>query len=102
MRRVVSSADALREFSGLVAYIAQEDPQAASAVADRIDAAVNRLALMPTGRKGRVSGTYEKSVSRLPYIIACALDGEPKSHETLTVLRIIHGARHWPNESWPE
>lgn len=101
MRRVVWSEDALREFSGLVAYIAQEDPQAASAIADRIDAAVHRLALMPAGRKGRVSGTYEKSVTRLPYIIAYALGDEPKGHETLTVLRIIHGARNWPDESWP-
>lgn len=66
------------------------------------DAAVDRLAAMPTGRKGRVSGTYEKPVSGLPYIIAYALGDEPKGHETVTILRIVHNARNWPEESCPE
>jgi hypothetical protein len=39
-------------------------------------------------------------------IVACvdivyALGDEPKGHETLTILRVIHGARDWREEGWP-
>jgi plasmid stabilization system protein ParE len=78
VKRVVWSRDALDEFGGLVEYIAYDDPLAALGVADRIDEAIVRLAEMPTGRKGRVSGTYEKSVTGLPYIIAYSLSDESK------------------------
>jgi plasmid stabilization system protein ParE len=57
---------------------------------------------MPTGRKGRVSGTYEKVVGGLPYIIAYALGDDPPHQETITILHVIHGARDWPEETWPE
>ncbi len=93
---------ALDDFDGIVKYIAQDNPAAAVNVADAIDRAIESLIAMPTGHKGRVAGTYEKTVRRLPYIIAYALGGERKGHEIITVLRIIHGARNWPEESWPE
>jgi len=38
----------------------------------------------------------------LPCIVAYALGDEPKGHESITVLRVIHGARDWRDESWPE
>ncbi len=49
-----------------------------------------------------MSSTYEKVVRGMPYIIAYALGDEPKGHETITILRVIHGARDWREESWPE
>jgi plasmid stabilization system protein ParE len=48
-----------------------------------------------------VRTTYEKVVTGLPYIIAYALSEERSGEERLTVLRIIHGARHWPKDEWP-
>lgn len=101
MRRVVWSDSGLEEFSSVVGYIARDNPVAAIGVADRLEAAVLALAELPTGRKGRVAGTYEKVVSSLPYIIAYALSDDPPEGGTLTVLRIIHGARDWPEGSWP-
>ena len=101
MRRVVWSEDALDEFDDLVGYIAADNPPAALAVAGRIEDAIKALAAMPVGRRGRVAGTYEKVVSGLPYIIAYPLGDEPRGHETLTVLRIVHGARDWPEGQWP-
>ena len=101
MRRVVWSEDALDEFDDLVGYIAADNPPAALAVADRIEDAVIALAAMPVGRRGRVAGTYEKVVSSLPYVIAYALGDEPRGHETLTVLRIVHGARDGPEGQRP-
>jgi toxin ParE1/3/4 len=101
VRRVVWSHSALEEFSSVVDYIARDNPVAAVGVADRLEAAVLALAELPVGRKGRVAGTYEKVMSGLPYIIAYALGDEPPEGGTLTVLRIIHGARDWPEGSWP-
>ena len=101
MRRVVWSIDASTEYREIVTYIASDDPLAADKVATRIRDAVHDLATMPTGRQGRVSGTHEKVISGLPYIIAYALGDEPRGHETITILRVIHGARNWPDESWP-
>jgi toxin ParE1/3/4 len=102
VRRVVWSKHALNDFRGVIGYIAADNPDAAERVADRIDRTVQAMAATLTGRKGRISGTYEKVVRGLPYIIAYALGDEPKGHETVTVLRVIHGARDWPEESWPE
>jgi len=101
VRRVVWSDSAVEEFSRVVAYIAHDNPAAAISVADRLEAAVVALAELPIGRKGRVADTYEKVVSGLPYIIAYALSDDPPEGGTLTVLRIIHGSRDWPEGSWP-
>jgi plasmid stabilization system protein ParE len=102
VRRVVWSRHAHSDFLGIIGYIAEENPAAARNLATHIDRTIQTLAEMPTGRQGRVSGTYEKIVRGLPYIVAYALGDEPKGHETLTILRIIHGARDWREESWPE
>jgi toxin ParE1/3/4 len=56
---------------------------------------------MPTGRRGRVAGTYEKILSGLPYIIAYVLETTPAGEEVLAVLRVIHGARQWSHKGWP-
>lgn len=101
MRRIVWSRDGLDDFNAIVAYIARDDPAAALKVAERIDEAIRGLAAMPTGRRGRVAGTYEKVLSGLPYIIAYALEPTPAGDELLAVLRVIHGARDWPSERWP-
>lgn len=102
MRRVVWSRHAHDDFRGIVAYIARDDPTAARNLATRIDRTIQALAATPTGRRGRVSGTYEKVVRGMPYIVAYALGDGPKTHETITILRVIHGARDWREESWPE
>ncbi len=102
MRRIVWSKHAHNDFRGIIGYIAQDNLAAAHSVAARIDRTIQALVAMPTGRKGRVSSTYEKVVRGMPYIIAYALGDEPKGHETITILRVIHGARDWREESWPE
>ena len=102
MRRVVWSKHAHDDFRGIIGYIAQDDPAAARNVAVRIDRTIQTLAATPTGRQGRVSGTYEIVVRGMPYIVAYALGDEPKGHETVTILRVIHGTRDWREENWPE
>ena len=80
-----------------VTHIAAENPAAAQRVADRIRSTCDALGEMPTGRPGRIPGIYEKSVTRLPYIIAYALT-ETGGREVVVVLRVIHTARNWPAE----
>ncbi|WP_348649897.1 type II toxin-antitoxin system RelE/ParE family toxin [Rhizobium rosettiformans] len=54
----------------------------------------------PTGRPGRVTGTWEKSVPGLPYILAYTMIAA-ETPETVVILRVIHAARDWQSESWP-
>ncbi len=97
MRRLVWALRARDEFRRIITFIAEENPLAAETVATRIEKTLRQLTDMPTGRQGRVRGTYEKSVTGLPYIIAYAL-GDTE----LVVLHIIHGARDWPEDTWPD
>ena len=60
---------------------------AARRVAQWIRDTGNALADFATGHPGRASGTCEKSVSRLPYIIAYALSDDDTA---LTIPRVIH------------
>jgi toxin ParE1/3/4 len=71
-------------------------------VLDRIDKSAQSLGQIATGRSGRVADTYEKSVSRLPYIIAYALQPLPSGRERIVILRVIHSARNWPAGEWPK
>jgi toxin ParE1/3/4 len=102
MRRVVWSRAARRDFAGILAYIAERNPIAAEAVTARLHEAIVSLAELPTGRPGRVTGTYEKVVIGLPYIIAYGLSVDPDGATVLIVLRLIHGARDWTRDRWPE
>ena len=101
MREVVWSDNALDDLDALADFIAADNPTAALDVLDRIDRTVENLSQMPTGRRGRVNGTYEKPFTGLPYIIAYALEPRPQ-RERLVILLVIHGARNWPEGEWPE
>jgi plasmid stabilization system protein ParE len=96
MRRVVWSVDAHRDYLDILRYIANDNPDAAERVVDAIEDAGNRLGEFATGRPGRVTGTYEKVVTGLPYIIAYAL-----TDEAVVIVRVIHTARDWLEEEWP-
>ena len=101
MRRPVAwSREALDDIRKQVAHIARDNAAAARRVADRIRDVGKALGDMATGRPGRVTGIYEKPVSRTPYIIAYAL--RPiAGRETVVIVRVIHTSRDWPSEEWP-
>jgi toxin ParE1/3/4 len=102
VRRLVWSGRARRDIREIVTYIAARNPRAAARVAERIELVATSLAPAPTGRRGRVAGTYEKVLPGLPYILAYALETAPDGEEILAVLRVIHGARNWPEGTWPK
>jgi plasmid stabilization system protein ParE len=99
-RKVVWSRDALNEIKAVVSYIAEENPSAARAVAAALRATGDKLGQKSTGRKGRVMGTFEKSVLKLPYVIAYAIETVQDS-ESIVILRVIHTSRNWKKGSWP-
>ncbi|MFO1047865.1 MAG: type II toxin-antitoxin system RelE/ParE family toxin [Geminicoccaceae bacterium] len=101
-RQVVWSQSAQDDYLEAIGYIARDNPDAALRVAGRIEAAGNRLGEFAVGRRGRVPGTYEKSVAGLPYIIAYEVVTLPDGIELIAVLRVIHGARNWPKGNWPD
>lgn len=100
MRRVVWSHAARDDYLAILRHIASDDALAAGRIADAIAQTADALRDFATGHPGRVAGTYEKSVgNRLPYIIAYALtDGD----RTVAILRVIHTARDWRDDRWPE
>ena len=100
MKPVVWSAEARQDYLDILHYIAGDNPFAAEKVVDAIEKAGSDLGRFATGRPGRVAGTYEKSLLRLPYIIAYAL-ATHAGRESVIILRVIHTARDWPAEEWP-
>jgi plasmid stabilization system protein ParE len=99
-RPVAWTRAALDDIKEQIAFIAQDNPAAARRVADRIRDTGTALGDMATGRPGRVTGSYEKSVSRLPYIIAYELRAIA-GRESVVILRVIHTSQDWPDEDWP-
>ena len=101
MRDVVWSEAALDDTDVLFVYIAADNPTVAHKVLDRIESTAGSLGRLPSGRKGRVQGSYEKSVVGPPYIIAYAIRALPSGAEQIVILRVIHTARNWPKDKWP-
>ena len=97
MRQVFWAPEALRDFGAQIAHIARQDEQGASLVAERIEAAAKSLAQTPAGRFGRMPGVYEKTVPRTSHIMVYS-----KTETAIYILRIIHNARNWTPEKWPD
>ncbi len=102
MRKVVWSAASRRDLIDIVTFIAEDNPFAADRVVDTIEIVGNKLGLTMTGRRGRVTGSYEKVVLGLPYILAYELSRHADGSETVNILRVIHAARDWPPQEWPK
>ncbi len=91
---IIWSPQAIEDLTSLRAYIAEDDPAAARRVALHIIHSIEQL--LPDnphiGRAGRVPGTREFVVPLTPYIVPYRVQ-----RSTIQILRIYHGARHWPD-----
>jgi addiction module RelE/StbE family toxin len=91
--RLVWLAVADRDLDEIVNYIEQDSPAAAIRVEDRIVEGAEMLTRFPkAGRAGRVNGTRELAIHRTPYIVAYRV-----VENAVVVLRVLHGARQWPD-----
>ena len=89
--RLVFAPSARREFADAVAYVAQENPLAAQALNDTIQAAIGRILAFPKLGAPCRRGERRLPVSGTPYLIVYRA-----TRETVVILRVWHGARQWP------
>ncbi len=88
------SHGAIEDLKHLRAYIARDNPFAATDVSERILEAVERLRQLPSmGRPGRVPSTRELVVPGTPLIIPY-----PVTDRGVEVVAVLHGARTWPGD----
>ena len=74
-------------------YIEADSPQAAVDVDLRIrDQSLTLLQFPLSGRPGRVRGTRELVIEHTPHIVVYRVEGA-----LIRILRVLHGARHWPS-----
>jgi len=84
---------ALLDLDAVEAYIAQDNPSAADDVVLKILKAVSLLKEQPgLGRVGRVPGTKELVIPKIPYIVPYRVKGG-----FLQILRVYHTSRTWPH-----
>ena len=83
---------ALLDLESHVDYVAQHHVTAAFEIEENIYDAVRGLLTYPMmGRAGQRPGTRELVVAGSSYFIVYRIDGD-----TITVLRVMHGAQNWP------
>ena len=91
--KVIWGHRAKRDLFELIAYIADDNAQAADRVAARTLKSAEVLSRFPrSGRAGRVSGTRERVVRRTQYVLVYKV-----SAARVRILRVYHGAQKWPD-----
>lgn len=86
---ILWTAPALADLAAIRDHIAANDPRAAAKIAQALIDAVDRLQTLPRrGRPGRAAGTRELMLAGWPWLIVYEA-----GRETVTILRVLHGAR---------
>jgi toxin ParE1/3/4 len=86
------SPEAADDFTALIQYIRQDNPSAALQVGRAIYNAVAQLNTFPNrGRSGRVNGTRELPLTRLPFVVVYRV-----RENSVEIARVLHGAQRWP------
>jgi plasmid stabilization system protein ParE len=94
--KLVFDEEALVDLEGIYNWIAQDNPDAAKAVVERVFASTEHLADFPQmGHAGRDEGAFEWVVPRLPYIVVYEI--HPERGEVI-VVAVVHGAQDRENE----
>ena len=85
---------ALKNLDDEAEYIAQEDPQAARLVVQRILHTISMLSENPSlGHPGRVPGTHELVIPKTRYIVPYRV--RPRL-QRIEILRVFHTSRKLP------
>ena len=86
---------ALQNLDNIAAYIAQDNPSAASQVIALIIAQIDQLATQPAiGRPGRVMGTRECVISNSHYLVPYRI-----KNNRVEILRVFHTSQK-PPKKW--
>ena len=90
------TAPALRDLEEILLFVGKDNPIAALAIVDGIEARAATLVIFPNaGRIGKIQGTRELPITGTPYIVAYRIEGRPQG---IQILAVRHGARQWPEE----
>jgi toxin ParE1/3/4 len=90
--QIVWTSAAVIDLKQISDYIFEKNPRLAATTIRRILESASELKLFPRrGRTGRKEGTRELVLTQLPYLVVYEV-GE----QSVTVLRVLHGARKWP------
>jgi toxin ParE1/3/4 len=90
--RVVWTLVAAADLEQIFDYLFEQNPEIASAIIRRIYQSASELKQFPNrGRPGRKEGTRELVLASLPYLVVYEIVGQ-----SVRVLRVLHGARRWP------
>ncbi|MDP3678693.1 MAG: type II toxin-antitoxin system RelE/ParE family toxin [Methylotenera sp.] len=93
--QIVWLKTALRNLDEIAAYIAQDNPIAASHLLQVISEQVSLLSKQPAlGRSGRVLGTRELVISNMHYLVPYRI-----KNNSVEILRVFHTSRK-PPTSW--
>ena len=85
---------ALFDLHKLMGYIARDNSDAATKVAERIWGTTRMLSNNPAmGKPGRVPGTREMVVTGTSYIVPYRVVANE-----VQILRVLHGSRKWPEK----
>ena len=89
---IVWSSVAIADRDAVFDYIAADSSNAAARIDERILNRTDLLVDFPKiGRSGRLPGTRELVIPGTPYLIVYRV-----TPELILILRILHGAQHWP------
>ncbi|OGG80248.1 hypothetical protein A3A39_03695 [Candidatus Kaiserbacteria bacterium RIFCSPLOWO2_01_FULL_54_13] len=90
--RVILREAAYADLEHIFAWIAKDNPTAASRVITEIFESIERLEIVPEiGRRGKVRNTREWIVRGLPYIVVYTIDAEK---HLVIILGVVHAARN--------
>ena len=94
--RVAWRNRAERDLDDLYDYLIDHDLDAARRIRDAIRRSVDVLRDHPAlGRPGRAGATRELIIAGTHYIVAYTID---RQIDAVVILRVLHGARRWPDE----
>ena len=89
--KVVIDDASLGDLAAIYVWIANDSPDAAAAMLERIFQAIERLVRMPNiGHRGRAKDTLEWVVSGCSYIIVYEID---RATDTLVVIGVFAGSQ---------
>jgi toxin ParE1/3/4 len=90
--KLVWTSAAVADIEQIFDYLLEKIPDRVTTTIERVFTSVSELRQFPRrGRPGRKEGTRELVLTQLPYLV----DYEVVD-QSIRVLRVLHGARRWP------
>lgn len=90
MRSIIWSATARHQYLSALDYLAERNESAAERLFERVEATAASLGRRPAGRPGYAEGTFERIVTKTPYVLVFELAGDE-----LRILRLFHMSQDW-------